>query len=84
MADIQYIEQAKKGFTVSYGEKSYRIQDDGKGWLHIIVKGKKIDLKKVLLFDYGSEADYVFNEWWMIYPEYEIFRTFAENERLDK
>lgn len=82
MSDIQYIEQAQKGFTVSYGDRSYRIQDDGKGWLHIVVNKKKVDLKKIHLFDYGSEADWVFNQWYQIYPDYEQFRTFADNEKI--
>ena len=31
--DPQYFESIKKGDTVMYGNKPYRVQDDGKGFL---------------------------------------------------
>jgi hypothetical protein len=80
MTEIQYIEEAKKGFTVTYGDRSYRIQDDRKGWLHIVVNRKKIGLDRVLLFEYGSEPDYIFNGWYKIYKDYETFKNFANND----
>lgn len=67
-----------------YGNKPYRVQDDGKGFLHIIVfedgKRKKIGIGKLHLFEYGTEADWAFNGWYRVYPGYEIFRSFAEND----
>jgi len=89
MIDPQYIEGIIKGSTVSYGKtdvRKYKVQDDGKGYLHIIVfedgKRKKIGIDKLHFFEYGTEADWVFNEWWKIYPDYEVFKQFANNEKL--
>lgn len=86
MPDPQYIESIQKGSTVIYGNKPYRIQDDGKGFLHIIIfengKRKKISVDKLLFFEYGSEADYVFNEWYKIYPSFEIFNQYANTEKF--
>ena len=84
----QYLESIKKGCTVIYGNKPYRVQDDGKGFLHIIVfedgKRKKMPVSKVdVWFEFGSEADWVFNGWWKIYPDYELFKSFAENEKMN-
>lgn len=82
----QYIFKPKKGDTVSYGNAVYRVHDDGRGWLHIIVqeKGirKKISIDKVIESStiYGSEADYVLNEWWRLYENYETFQSFAAAE----
>ncbi len=83
----QYIENIKKGSTVIYGNKPYRVQDDGKGFLHIIIfedgKRKKLPISKVdVWFEFGSEPDWVFNGWWRIYPEYEVFKQFSSSERL--
>lgn len=79
---IQYIESYFPSCSVSFGNKRYRVQND-KNWLHIVViengKRRKVDLRHIL-FEYGSEADWIFNEWYKIYPEYEQFRTFAEHE----
>lgn len=79
---IQYIESYFPGCSVMFGNKCYRVQND-KNWLHIVVvengKRRKIDLRN-FLFDYGTKADYIFNEWYQIYPDYEQFKTFAENE----
>lgn len=81
--DYQYKEAIKKGSTVRYGKNDYRVQDD-RGYLHIIVfedgKRKKIGIDKMIFFEYGSYQDYVFNEWWKLYDDYETFRTFAEHE----
>lgn len=86
MPDPQYIESIQKGSTVIYGNKPYRIQDDGKGFLHIIIfengKRKKISVDKLLFFEYGSEADYVFNEWYKIYSSFEIFNQYANTEKF--
>lgn len=86
MPDPQYIESIQKGSTVIYGNKPYRIQDDGKGFLHIIIfengKRKKISVDKLLFFEYGSEADYVFNEWYKIYPSFEVFNQYASAEKF--
>ena len=29
------------------------------------------------MFEFGSEPDWAFNEWWKIYPDYELFRQYA-------
>ncbi len=34
----QYIDNFKKGSVVTYGNKDYHVQDNGKGYLHIIEK----------------------------------------------
>lgn len=48
---MQSINDYKKGDSVNFGNKSFRVQDD-KGWKHIVVtenkKRKKYDLKLVL------------------------------------
>jgi len=81
-----YLHKPEPGFTVMYGDKAFRIHDDGKGWLHIILqeKGrrKKIGLDRLreTTFEYGSEEDWKINGWWQIY-DYESFRGFAEAER---
>lgn len=85
MIEPQYIESITKGDTVSYGNKHYRVQDDGRGFLHIIViennKRKKIGINKLSFFDFGTEADYIFNEWWKIYPDYNLFQQFTNAEK---
>lgn len=85
MFEPQYIESIVKGITVMYGNKPYRVQDDGKGYLHIIVfeegKRKKIGIDKLHFFEYGTEADYVFNEWWKKYDSYNLFKQFADAEK---
>lgn len=84
MSYRQYIENLKKGDTVIHGKNNYRVQDDGRGWLHIVIisenKRKKISIQDLPHFNYGSYADYIFNEWWRIYPDYKIFNQFAESE----
>lgn len=81
----QYLESIKKGSTVMYGNKHYRVQDDGKGFLHIIVfdgKRRKIAVKDAdVWFEYGSDTDWIFNGWHKIYSDYEIFRQYAESEK---
>lgn len=80
--DIQYISNVKKGDSVTFGNGSYRVQDD-KGWLHIVVKENGIRRKygvDDLLPKYGSEADYIFNGWWNVYPDYNVFRGYALSE----
>lgn len=87
MIEPQYIESIQKGHTVMYGNKPYRVQDDGRGFLHIVTfeqgKRKKIALKDVQVwFEYGSEPDWIFNKWWKLYPDYEVFKQYADNEKL--
>lgn len=85
MTDVQYFNQIKKGSTVSYGNKDYRVQDDGKGFLHIIVieegKRKKISIASMEhhFFEPGSKADYIFNGWYKMYTEQEFY-SFASAE----
>ena len=84
--DPQYIESIQKGSTVTHGNRTYRVQDDGRGYLHIITfddgKRKKIGIDKLHFFDYGTEADYIFNQWWKTYPDYKQFSEFATNEKI--
>jgi len=35
----------------------------------------------LIWFEYGSEADYIFNEWWMIYRDFKLFNQFASAEK---
>jgi hypothetical protein len=83
MIEPQYLHQIKKGVTVKYGNSTYRVQDDGKGFLHIIVseKGqrKKIGIQKLLFFHPGSLQDYIFNGWFEFY-DYDEYKSFAETE----
>ena len=84
MTNPQYIESIQKGTTVMHGNKPYRVQNDGKGFLHIIVfqdgKRKKIGIDKLLFFEYGTEADYIFNGWWKQYHDFKTFQAFAKSE----
>lgn len=81
----QYIKTIKKGHTVMYGNKPYRVQDDGRGYLHIIVFEnrirKKMGIDKLVFFEYGTEADWVFNNWYKIYPDYQVFNQFSKSEK---
>lgn len=85
MLNPKYFNQIKKGTTVTYGKQDYRVQDDGRGYLHIIVfedgKRKKIGIDKLEgnFFEPGTKADWVFNGWWHHY-EYDEFKTFAAAE----
>lgn len=82
----QYVINPKKGDTVSYGNGAYRVHDDGRGWLHIIVQGnnvrRKISIDKVKesATEPGSMADYVLNEWWRLYEDYDTFQSFVKAE----
>lgn len=84
MIHAQYYINTKKGDTVMYGNKPYRIQDDGKGFLHIIVfeqgKRKKIAVSSLSFFEPGSMADYIFNGWFEMYDSYELYRSFMSAE----
>ena len=82
MIEVQYAHQFKKGDSVHFENKMYRVQED-KGWLFIypVINGKrtKIDIK-ALFFEPGTEADWAINGWWQIYPQYEMYRDFAMAE----
>lgn len=84
LPDAQYLHQIKKGSTVTYGTGNYRVQDDGKGFLHIIIKEngdrKKLGIKQLLFFEPGSFQDYVFNGWFEVYPTYQEYQSFASSE----
>lgn len=83
--NYHYIINPEKGDTVSYGDAAYRVHDDGKGWLHIIVQKdgirKKIGIDKVIECGIipGSEADWVLNEWWKLY-DFVTFTSFVAAE----
>lgn len=80
-----YVINPKKGDTVSYGNGAYRVHDDGRGWLHIIVQENNIRRKisinhvKQSSFQPGTEADYVFNEWWKMY-DFKTYQSFMMAE----
>lgn len=78
----QYFIHIKKGDSVQFENKMYRVQDD-KGWLYIypVVNGKrkKVDVR-TLFFEPGSKADWAINGWWKIYPDYELYRDYANTE----
>jgi hypothetical protein len=82
MNDIQYFVSIKKGDSVQFENKMYRVQDD-KGWLHVypVVNGKrkKVDIK-TLFFEPGTEADWAINGWWRLYPEYDLYKSFMSAE----
>ena len=84
MIEPQYVHQIKKGSTVTYGESSYRVQDDGRGFLHIVVKEKgerkKISIKQLLFCEVGSIQDHVFNGWFDVYDSFEEYNSFATAE----
>lgn len=84
MIHPQYYINTKKGDTVMYGNRRYRVQDDGKGFLHIIVfeqgKRKKIAVSSLSFFEPGSLQDYIFNGWFEIYDSYYTYKSFIENE----
>lgn len=80
----QYYINVKKGDAVIYGNKYYRVQDDGKGFLHIIVfengKRKKVAISSLQFFEPGTMADYVFNGWFELYESFELFRSYMTAE----
>jgi len=45
-----------------------------------VVKKKKIGIDKVLLFEYGTMQDWIFNEWYKIYKDSKVFEHFAKAE----
>lgn len=82
MAVAQYAHQFKKGDSVQFKNKMYRVQDD-KGWLHIypVVNGKRIKMGiEKLFFEPGTEADWAINGWWQLYPDYKLYQSFVSAE----
>ncbi len=78
----QYVENLKEGDFVTFGGKRHKIIFNGLPYIQFRNNGKRVrKYLKEILFDYGTEADYVFNEWWMVYPDYKTFRSFAEHEK---
>lgn len=64
----QYLESIQKGDTVMYGNKPYRVQDDGRGFLHIVIfeegKRRKLPIGKAdVWFEFGSEPDWRPGRW---------------------
>lgn len=78
----QYYSQFKKGDTVTYQNKSYRVQED-RGHKYIIVKTsggrEKINLKRLFPFEPGTLQDYIFNSWFELYDQ-TTFLQFANCE----
>ena len=88
MIEPKYIQQLSAGYRVQYMQKMHTVQEY-RGKLFIQFTDKDGQRKRLYmnkhpdyLFEYGTEADYVFNDWWKIYPEFCIFKSFAENEKL--
>lgn len=86
MIDYQYIEQVKEGCSLHYCGRVYRVQND-KGWMFVFAtvegKRKKIGIEKVQVwFEYGSYQDWVFNNWYQVYSDYEIFKQYADVEKM--
>ena len=73
----QYYSQFKKGDTVTYNKKSYRVQED-RGHKYIIVKTsgerEKINLKRLFPFEPGTLQDYIFNGWFELYDQATYFQ----------
>jgi len=84
ITEPQYLHQIKKGSTVTYGKSDYRVQNDGKGFLHIIVfdpvrRKVAVNETNFAFFEPGTKGDWTFNEWWRLYEESE-FISFASAE----
>lgn len=88
MIEPKYIEQVKKGDSVQYMQKLHTVQE-WKGRLFIQYTDKDGQRKRLYMenhpdymFEYGSYQDWIFNGWYKVYPEYEIFKSFAVVERM--
>jgi hypothetical protein len=82
----EYFIDTKKGDTVMYGNKPYRVYDDGKGnHLHIVVfengMRKKISIETLRKqsWQYGSYQDWIFGGWSMVY-DWEEYESFTSSE----
>jgi len=87
MIEPKYIEQLRPGDRVQYMQKLHTVQEyRGRLFIQYTESGERkrlyMEHHPDYLFEYGTEADWVFNEWWKIYPDFEIFISFAEHERL--
>lgn len=88
MIEPKYIQQLKPGDCVQYMQKLHTVQQF-RNRLFIQYTNEAGERKRLYmenhpdyLFPYGSYADWVINEWWKIYPEYGVFKSFAEQELL--
>jgi hypothetical protein len=86
MTDFKYIEQVFEGCSLQFGQRMYRVHND-KGWLFIFPtvegKRKKIGIDKLgCWWEYGSPEDWAINGWYNLYPDYQVFKSFADNEKL--
>lgn len=83
MIDPKYIECVKKGDSVQYMQKMHTVQEYNNllfiQYTDIDGHRKRLYIKNHpdYMFEFGSEPDWVFNEWWKIYPDYELFRQYA-------
>ena len=76
----QYIEGLKEGDFVTVEKQRHKIIFNGKPHIQYRENGKRVRrYLQDMLFEYGTMADYVFNEWWMVY-DYETFESFAKSE----
>lgn len=77
----KYFINCKKGDSVQHWSGVFRVQED-KGWLYIYPtindKRTKVDVKQCF-FEPGTEADWVFNDWWKFY-ELEEYLSFSKYE----
>lgn len=72
----QYFHQVRKGSTVIYGNKTYRVQED-RGNLHIILledgHRKKKTITQSMFIEPGTITDFALNEWFNYYTPEEFF-----------
>lgn len=81
MPETQYIQQAREGDFVTFEGKRHKIIFNGEPHIQYRENGKRV--RKYLrdfLFEYGSMQDYVFNGWFKMYPDYEIFKQYTQAE----
>lgn len=87
MINPKYIEQVKRGDSVQYMQKLHTVQEyNGMPFIQytdVDGKRKRLYIKHHpdYMFEFGSEPDWVFNGWYKIYPDYELFRQYAESEK---
>ena len=79
--DPQYIENIKEGDFVTVGKKRHKIIFSGRPHIQYRENGNRVRrYLQDMLFEYGTMADYVFNEWWRVYPDFKTFESFAKAE----
>jgi hypothetical protein len=87
MIEPKYIEHLSKGDRVQYMQKLHTVQQQN-ARLFIQYTDKDGSRKRLYMeehpdymFSYGSKGDYIFNEWWRVYDEYDLFKSFVTAEQ---